>query len=145
MAKITLIKFGAEWCAACHSMVKAKVFEKFKEKHPEVDIKLYDLPSAPIAAAISGEALDEDALAELQDEIPAALHGLSAAALVKASAFKDYIAPFADADQEAEDRDVKTIPAIIFEDEDGKELARREDAMSLSALEKLYKEALGEK
>lgn len=114
-----LIKFGAKWCAPCQSMTKAKVFERFKEKHPDVEVKLFDLPGEDEVAALDG--LKEDMP---DDQIPAELK------------------PFAEAEHEAEDYEVEGLPTIIFEDENGDELARGDEAMSLTSLEKLYKEAL---
>lgn len=144
MGKIRLLKFGATWCGPCRSMARAKVFEKFQEKHPDVEVVLYDLPGGPVAAVLEddGELENEELLEDLQEDLPEGLKGLDATQLRAAKAFKDFVAPFAEADQEAEERDVNSLPTIIFEDEHGQELIRATEAMSLSALEKLYKEAL---
>lgn len=117
MAKIKLIKFGASFCAACKSMDRAKVFPRFKEKHPEIELKIYDLPSD----------VEADKLSALGDAEPPA-----------------ELQPFLEADEEADEYDVKSLPTIIFEDEKGNELARESEAMTLSALEKLYQRAVSE-
>ncbi len=40
--KIVLQKWGAVWCPPCIAADKAKTFEKFKAKHPEVSVQVHN-------------------------------------------------------------------------------------------------------
>jgi len=115
MAKIKLLKFGATWCGPCKNMAKNKVIERFSEAHPDVEIKLYDLPGEEEADKL-------EALGEAEDPSPD-------------------LKPFYEAEEAAQDHDVEHLPTVLFEDEDGEELARSDEAMNLLGLEKLYKQA----
>jgi thiol-disulfide isomerase/thioredoxin len=117
MAKIKLIKFGASFCAACKAMDRSKVFQRFKEKHPEIELKIYDLPG-------ENEAEKLEALGDAEPD--------------------EALRPFVEADQEADEYDVQHLPTIIFEDESGNELVREEEALSFLSLERLYLKALEE-
>lgn len=42
MAKITLLKVGAKWCAPCVAMDKRGTLDKFQERHPDVKVEVHD-------------------------------------------------------------------------------------------------------
>ena len=52
--------------------------------------------------------------------------------------------PFAEADKIANRKKVTSLPTLIFEDSDGKEILRHEGGISLRDLERMYLDALDE-
>lgn len=123
MAQLKLIKFGAKWCQPCQSMDKTKVFERFKDAHPDVLVELHNLP-------------DEEQVEKLN-------------AVPEEQPLPDELIPFAEANDLAADYEVEHLPTILFVvlDEDGnvdEELVRGEEATSFAGLEKLHAKALRE-
>ncbi len=40
--KLTLLKIGAGWCAACSALDRRGTLDKFAEKHPDVKVEQHD-------------------------------------------------------------------------------------------------------